>query len=246
MLGESQINFFNTQGYLVFRNLLNQEEVENYLTIYDQILDKTTKNKSLRSDLSGKPNSRDGKEQITQVMLPSTIDNQLRETIVYSKTLAMAKRLLGNDMAFDFDMLINKRPKTNAITPWHQDAAYWIDMPDTRAVSIWITLDRATINNGCMWYVPKSHLKPLRTHIQKMKNGPLHCLATENEAKAIPLEPGECVMHQGGTVHYSRGNSTSNSRRAFILNYRPKVMVALERSQGFDHSGKRKNRKGSS
>ncbi|MCY3998566.1 MAG: phytanoyl-CoA dioxygenase family protein [Flavobacteriaceae bacterium] len=243
MLGENQIDFFKTQGYLVLPNLLNQEEVQDYLAVYDSILDKTTKNNSLRSDLSGSPNGDIGRERITQIMLPSTIDTRLKSRVLYHKTLVLAKTLLGNDMAFDFDMLINKRPKTNATTPWHQDEAYWIEMPDKRAISIWVALDHATRDNGCLWYVPKSHLKPLRKHIQKVKNGPWHCQASENEAQATPLKPGDCVMHQGGTIHYSRGNTTTNSRRAFILNYRPKSMVALERSQGFDHSRKRKNRR---
>lgn len=243
MLTDNQIDFFHDRGYLVFPNLLNQTEIQNYLEVYDQILGKTPKNSFLRSDLSGNQSSDGEKEHITQVMLPSTINTQLGDTILYKKTSKLAKELLGNDMAFDFDMLINKPPKTGAITPWHQDEAYWIDMPDKRAISIWVALDQATIDNGCMWYVPKSHLKPLRKHIQKVSNGPLHCKASENEANPTPLKSGDCVMHQGGTIHYSRGNTTWNSRRAYILNYRPKSMVVLERSQGFDHSGKRKNKK---
>ena len=63
-------------------------------------------------------------------------------------------------------MLINKAPNTNKETPWHQDAAYWIDMPDERALSIWFAIDKATLNNGCMWYTPRSHLLPLRKHSQ--------------------------------------------------------------------------------
>ncbi len=245
MLRESQLDFFNTQGYLVFPNLLKPEEIQYYLELYNQILDNTT-NSFLRSDLSGKSEGDYGRERITQIMLPSTMDTKLKDSILYKKTLLLAKTLLGNDMAFDFDMLINKPPKTHAMTPWHQDESYWIEMPDKRSVSIWVALDQATIDNGCMWYIPKSHLKPLRKHIQKIKNGPLSCQASENEGKATPLKSGDCVMHQGRTIHYSRGNITSDSRRALILNYRPKAMVALERSQGFNHSGKRKPRSGSS
>ncbi len=45
------------------------------------------------------------------------------------------------------------------------------------------------------------------------------------------------MIHHGKTLHYSRGNSTDNNRRAFILNYRPKKMVEFERKNGYDHTG---------
>ena len=150
--------------------------------------------------------------------------------------MKIAQFLLGDDIVLDFDMLINKAPNTNKETPWHQDAAYWIDMPDERALSIWFAIDKATLNNGCMWYTPRSHLLPLRKHSQPVKGGALQCTGSENESVSVPLEPGSCVIHHGKTIHYSRGNSTKNNRRAFILNYRPKDMVELEKPTGIETS----------
>jgi ectoine hydroxylase-related dioxygenase (phytanoyl-CoA dioxygenase family) len=139
-------------------------------------------------------------------------------------------------MAIDFDMLIDKAPMTNTPTPWHQDAAYWIDMPDRRAVSAWVALDEATVDNGCMWFVPGSHLNPLRPHRQAGKGGgALECEATEAEGVPAPLQPGSATFHHGGTLHYSRGNSTESRRRAYIVNFRPEAMVRYEREQGYDH-----------
>ena len=50
------------------------------------------------------------------------------------------KGLLGEDMAFDFDMLITKEGRTETETPWHCDEAYWLDMPDKRAISFWFPM----------------------------------------------------------------------------------------------------------
>ena len=176
-------------------------------------------------------------------MLPSKIYHQLINKSIHSYGLKIAQFLLGNDIILDFDMLINKAPKTNKETPWHQDAAYWIDMPDERALSIWFAIDKATLDNGCMWYTPGSHLLPLRNHSQPIKGGALQCIGSENESVSVPLEPGSCVIHHGKTLHYSRGNTTKKNRRAFILNYRPKGMVELERKKGYDHSGDIKEKK---
>jgi ectoine hydroxylase-related dioxygenase (phytanoyl-CoA dioxygenase family) len=61
------------------------------------------------------------------------------------------------------------------------------------------------------------------------------CDGSEEEGIAIEIKPGSCIFHHGHTLHYSRGNSTTGNRRAFILNFRPVAMITLEREQGHDH-----------
>jgi ectoine hydroxylase-related dioxygenase (phytanoyl-CoA dioxygenase family) len=133
-------------------------------------------------------------------------------------------------------MLIDKAPETDTPTPWHQDAAYWLDLPDKRAASFWVALDQATRDNGCMWFVPDSHTQPMRPHRSAGPGGgAFQCDASEDEALAVELPPGACTIHHGHTIHYTRGNSTRLRRRALILNYRPQAMIELERARGFDH-----------
>jgi len=59
---------------------------------------------------------------------------------------------------------ISQTPHTNTVTPMHQDEGYWLDMPDKRAVSVWVALDDATKENGCMCFIPGSHKTGLLTH----------------------------------------------------------------------------------
>ena len=154
-----------------------------------------------------------------------------------NEILDMVEQLIGPDIALWNSSFFAKPAKNGKATPWHQDAAYWIDMPDKRALSIWFAIDEATLENGCMWYTPKSHKFPLRDHYQPVGKGALQCQGTEEESIAVPLKSGSCSIHHGHTLHFSRGNSTSKNRRAFILNFRPEKMVELEREQGMDHSG---------
>jgi len=238
MISEEQKRFFESEGYLVVKNLLNKEEVSYYSNLYDSFLDNTINASKYRSDLSGSDDS--SKEKITQIMVPSKLVPELLEKPIHIKVGKIAKQLLGNDIELDFDMLIDKAPHTNTITPWHQDSAYWIDMPDKRAVSCWMAIDNATLDNGCMWYTPKSHLNTTMEHIQTGNKGALKCEGSEGNSVFVEVEPGSCVFHHGNTLHYSRGNSTSFHRRAFITNFRPAAMIKLERSQGYDHTGERK------
>ncbi len=240
MISPNQLNFFEQEGYLALEDILSVQDMTFYVQTYDAFINNEFDTSNLRSDLSGKQDN--DKEYITQIMLPSRIYPDLLQHSMHQKGLAIARQLLGEDMILDFDMLINKAPHTNQPTPWHQDAAYWIDMPDKRALSIWFAIDEATLDNGCMWYTPKSHKLPLREHHQPLGKGALQCIGSEGESMAVPLKPGSCAIHHGHTLHYSRGNSTSGHRRAFILNFRPKKMVELEREQGMDHSGNRQVR----
>ena len=240
MISSNQLKFFDQEGYLELEKILSEQDIVFYSKTYDAFINNEFDTADLRSDLSGKEDK--DMEYITQIMLPSRIYPNLLRQPMHQKGLAIAQQLLGEDMILDFDMLINKAPHTNEPTPWHQDAAYWIDMPDKRALSIWFAIDEATVENGCMWYTPKSHQSPLREHFQPSGKGALQCSGSENESIAVPLKPGSCAIHHGHTLHYSRGNNTSGHRRAFILNFRPKKMVELERAQGMDHSGNREVR----
>jgi len=239
MLNNTQIHFYEENGYLALSTLLTAEEVECFCQVYDDFLSGKIESGRHRSDLSGQG---DGRELITQIMRPSVLLPELGKSEMHRKALAIARRLSGEDMEVDFDMLIDKSPHTNTPTPWHQDEAYWPDLPDKRAASCWIALDPATKENGCMWFIPGSHKSSIRHHLQTGKAGALQCEADESEAVAVELPPGGCTFHHGRTIHYSRGNTTSHHRRAFIINMRPKKMIELERAHGFDHLGARKVR----
>jgi ectoine hydroxylase-related dioxygenase (phytanoyl-CoA dioxygenase family) len=237
LLTEQQKQFFSQEGYLVVENFVEQSAIAYYDDLYNRFLNNSIDASQYRSDLSGSTDQ--SVEKITQIMLPSRLAPALLQQPFHQRSLRFAQLLMGDDMLLDFDMLINKAPFTNAATPWHQDEAYWIAMPDKRAVSCWMAIDASSKDNGAMWYTPKSHMLDLRPHRQTGNKGALTCDGSEEDSVCIPLRPGSCVFHQGATLHYSRGNNTPDNRRALISNFRPQEMIALERKLGVDHSGER-------
>lgn len=246
MLTPEQTAFFDTNGYLVIEDIISSRQVDLYRAIYDKFLDGSIDTGKNRVDLGIGLGRNETVENITQIMWPCDFVPEMLQMAYHQRALAISKALLGSDMAMDFDMLINKAPGTDTSTPWHQDAAYWIAMPDKRALSCWLALDSATIDNGCMWYVSGSHRLPLRAHRPAgTKGGALTCNCSESEGVPVAIEPGTCIIHHGATLHYSRGNTTASQRRAFIINFRPEAMIAFERREGFDHgrSGNAADRK---
>ena len=234
-------NDFHTLGFCKKDSFISNEEALIIRGIYDELLNNKERTKAYRSDLSGF-NNKQQIENITQIMRPSILEPKLKKSKTYAIATEWAKTNLGDDMELDFDMMINKAPYTNTETPWHQDAAYWIQMPDKRAVSIWIALDHVTEENGCMWFIPKEKSQEIVTHKASPNGGALFCNIDSINAIPIPLNFGGCTFHDGFTFHFSKGNTTKSQRRALILNFRPKDMIALEREQGVDHTGTRKVR----
>ncbi|WP_202630227.1 phytanoyl-CoA dioxygenase family protein [Sediminibacterium roseum] len=242
MITPSMIETFDAKGFLVVPDVLNSDEIEYYRNIYEQFLNNKIDASRYRSDLGGfaKTDEDVKQEKITQIMLPGRVFPELLTKKMHTLSLQMAKELLGEDMELDFDMLIDKAPFSATATPWHQDCAYWITMPDKRAASCWMALDDAIVDNGCMWYVEGSHLGPIRPHRPAGKGGgALQCDAEESEGTAVEIPAGSCVWHHGATLHYSRGNTTALRRRAYISNFRPAEMIRFERERGFDHTGER-------
>ncbi|MER5707348.1 MULTISPECIES: phytanoyl-CoA dioxygenase family protein [unclassified Streptomyces] len=229
---------FRRDGYAELGRLLEPEEVRAYLKIYDRFLSGEIHCGTKRCDLAGEDRPDGAPERITQIMWPSVLAPELLDLPLHGRALALARELIGPDAEFDFDMLINKAPGTNTVTPWHQDISYEIDLPDQREASIWVALDEAVLDNGCMWYIKGSHLGPVRPHRRAGTGYALECDGSETDPGAtwVGLEPGFAAAHGGRTLHYSRGNTTPDrQRRAYFLNFRPAAMVALERREGMDH-----------
>jgi phytanoyl-CoA hydroxylase len=236
-ISPEHVRRFEAQGFVVIDDLIDAVEVARLCDVYERFLAGTIDGRIRRNDLGGHATrAKKDVENVTHIMWPSDTMPSLLDGLYHRRAIDVARQLLGDDVDFDFDMMIDKAPHTNTATPWHQDASYWPDMPDARAATCWLALDPATVDNGCMWFVPGSHRAPLREHWRAGEgSGALECRASEDEATVVPLSPGSCTFHHGGTIHYSRGNTTGTRRRAFIVNCRPEAMIRYERERGFDH-----------
>ncbi|MEC7574538.1 MAG: phytanoyl-CoA dioxygenase family protein, partial [Pseudomonadota bacterium] len=110
---------------------------------------------------------------------------------------------------------------------WHQDATYFGLRPYEH-VSAWIALSPATMESGCMQFVPQSHdLGQLdhRAHVdRKILNGASQELLGDlhhSSAVAAPLSPGEFSLHHTLTVHHSPANQSDDRRIGFAVSYIP-------------------------
>jgi ectoine hydroxylase-related dioxygenase (phytanoyl-CoA dioxygenase family) len=121
------------------------------------------------------------------------------------------------------DQALFKEPREGAKTPWHQDAYYWPHAQRRDQISIWIALSDATIDNGCMSFIPGSqHAEAGRIDLANPENIFEKLPQLKGvKPRTIELRAGSCTFHNGMTLHYAGPNKSQRMREAFAILYMP-------------------------
>jgi len=119
-----------------------------------------------------------------------------------------------------FDHCIIKPPFNNAATAWHQDCAYARPITlSARRLHWWLPLQEATRENGCMEFVPGSHLGRVLPHRPRSVHA--HALQTRLPVDALPvacpLPVGGATVHLPKTLHHTGPNNSPAPRLAWIV-----------------------------
>ncbi len=141
--------------------------------------------------------------------------------------LDMAEQLIGPDIAL-WNMSFFAKPAINGKkTPFHQDGEYWPIRP-LATCTVWIAVDDATTENGCLRIIPGSH-KPRRLMAHEQKSDPNYTLQQELQAdeydgaaaENLILEAGQMSFHDVYLAHGSEANCSARPRRGMTLRLMP-------------------------
>ena len=130
----------------------------------------------------------------------------------------LATRILGPDVAIYRSMFMNKPAGQGTVLPWHQDGGTNWNLTGDPLVTIWLALDPATRDNGCVQVIPGSHhlgLLSERGHTITAEQEAEHCSPAQREL--LELQPGEAVLLHNWVLHASGTNPSGTSRRAFSV-----------------------------
>jgi Phytanoyl-CoA dioxygenase (PhyH) len=218
VLSDEQVAFFQTNGYLVM-SITDLGDIAALRDIYERMFrDKTGLADGNFFDLGGTGGEVNVLPQITAM---AHYEPGLRDTRLWRNTRVVARQLLGPAAEYVFDHGIRKPPQ-GPQTRWHQDYAFYGPADRYQSVTFWVPLHDATIENGCMWFVPGSHRGPLLTH-QSLDNNPeIHALEIVDRdaskgAVACPIQVGNCTIHHPLTIHGTGPNLTEEPRLAYAL-----------------------------
>jgi len=209
-LTPEQITFYNQQGYLSPFTIFEGEAVEKNRRDFDAILQKFLDA---------------GKDSYAI----DRYHDRIREIYDLAKTpaiLDIVEDLLGPNFVCWATHYFCKLPGDDKGVSWHQDCTYWPLTP-TKTITVWLAIDDADKENGCMEVIPGSHLQGGIVHKESdssEKNVLTQTVADMSKYPppvAIELKAGQISIHSDLTIHGSLPNRSNRRRCGLTLRYCP-------------------------
>ena len=237
-LRPEQIQAYHDDGFIVIEDVFSPEEIE--------VLRAAEASPAIQSALE-----EGGIKTKTVHLLELTVRHPaFLELARDLRVIASITPLLGEDIQLQHSKLATK-PVTKGAGAfgWHQDLMYY---PHTNAslLSVFVYLDDATPENGCMSMVKGSHHLGPQSHLDDRGVFVGVCREThlweKNPDKVIPVSPraGSISIHHCLTLHGSPANHSGRPRRGVVFSYRADDAYQLGdtifRDTGLVVSGRRK------
>ncbi len=243
-IGPEQIAFFRQHGYLVVRQAFSPGEVSAARDgLVDLIMGKRPdfthvyfegKAKEILPTL-GPEERQDAVRKLGNFI---EFDARLKALSHHAKALAAIRTLLGGAEPELFqDMALIKPPRLGREKPWHQDNAYFEYPLGTPVVGVWIALDEATIENGCMQILPGRHREGPILHFQRRDWQICDQTILGTKSVAVPLAPGGLLFFDGMLPHGTPHNSSPKRRRALQYHYAPAGVQKVAPAERLKHFG---------
>jgi polysaccharide pyruvyl transferase WcaK-like protein len=117
-------------------------------------------------------------------------------------------------------MMMNKPAGQGTYLPWHQDGGDVWKLDRDPLVTIWVALDDATRENGCVQVIPGSHrLGLLSRHGSTLRPEDVEAHCRVDGVLHLEVAAGEALLLHNWLIHRSDVNPTPTPRRAFTACY---------------------------
>lgn len=223
-LSPEQIDFYQENGYIVIEDFLTPAELETWRAAVAQaVADRGKVRVPNRADMAIPEDDYYNYVFVQRVNLWQ--DNEEMRALMLDRRLGkMAAELAGVEgIRIWHDQALIKQPWANP-TGWHLDNPYW-SFHSRQAISIWVALDDATLENGCLYFLPGTHKLATFDNVGIGENiGDLFKVYPDwatMQSVAAPMRAGSCSFHNGLIAHGAGANMTPGYRRAMTCAYMP-------------------------
>ncbi|MEO6916971.1 MAG: phytanoyl-CoA dioxygenase family protein [Chitinophagaceae bacterium] len=225
-----QIDSYQENGFIVIEDFLSPDELEYWRSaVMEAVKERKGQKMPGKSTMTGED---DGINEdadyfgkvFDQLLNLWQTNDKVKELMTDQRIGEMATRLSGSEgIRIWHDQALFKRPWANP-TAWHLDTPFW-SFFDKRALSIWIALDDATLENGCLYFLPGSHKGTSfkTSSIGKNMDGifEVYPQFAKTQPFVAKMKAGSCSFHNGLTIHGAGANMTPGFRRAMTCAYMP-------------------------
>lgn len=224
---DDDINYFHQHGYLVIEDGFSQEEIKSALEGMVYLMDgnnpdfKAIQFEPKLAKAKDEMNPEERRDAIRKIFNYVSHEPRLNAIAEHAGLLGVLQRIMDDTPSLFQDMALVKPPRFGSEKPWHQDLAYFNLQKNTTVVGVWIALDEATAENGCMHIIPGSHIEGPMIHFKRRDWQICDTDVPVARDTVVPLQPGGCLFWHGLTHHGSPANQTEKRRRALQLHYKP-------------------------
>lgn len=150
------------------------------------------------------------------------------------------EQLIGPDVCIFFSQVFMKPAHHGGPKPIHQDNYYFDPTDHQRQVTVWVALDAATTENGCLYFANGSHHAGVVNHVAP-PDEPFNLqvpndIAQQYEMTAAPVAQGGISIHHGNVFHQSSANRSDFPRRAVAMHFIPQDMSLLNPTLTYDET----------
>lgn len=209
-LSPEQVRAWNADGYLAPLDVLNSGEATDYRDYFDDLL--------AQALAAG----RDSYSISSAHMKHARVWDLLN----HPRIVGPVRDLLGEDVIGWGAHFFCKMPGDGKSVEWHQDCSYWPLTP-TKAITAWLAIDDADLENGCMEVAVGSHTRGLiEFETTGADSGNVLDQAVKNPERygrmvATPLKAGQMSLHSDLLLHGSLPNNSQRRRCGLTLRYCP-------------------------
>ena len=233
-LTKQQIHSYQENGFLLVEGFLNEEELSFWREAVTESIQQRNGKKFAKGDTQvgeddGINKDADYYGKVFDQMLNLWQTNDSVKKIMLDERIGkMVANLAGwEGTRIWHDQALIKRPWANP-TSWHLDTPFW-SFSDRRAMSIWVALDDATMENGCLYFIPGSYHTTTFDNPGIGKNMDaifdFYPQFAQSKSVSVPMKAGSCSFHNGLTIHGAGANMTNGFRRAMTCAYMPDSAV---------------------
>ena len=223
-LTQDQIDFYRQNGFVVLHDFLTPEELETWRQAVDGAVRQRGKQKMFNQEVD-----EDQEESYYDYVFVQRINLwqdslDVRRLILDPRLGKMASDLAGVEgVRIWHDQALIKQPWANP-TGWHLDNPYW-SYSSRKTLSLWVALDDATLQNGCLYFLPGSHKTATYDNAGIGENiGDIFRVYPQwKDIMASPAEmkAGSASFHNGLIAHGAGANMTPGWRRAMTCGFMP-------------------------
>lgn len=203
-----QVDAFNERGYLKGIRLFDAEEIADFRAYFDGLLART---------LAAGGDS-------YSISTAHLRYGRVWDLLTHPRIVDRVKDLLGENVVGWGSHFFCKMPGDGKRVSWHQDASYWPLTP-SKAVTVWLAIDDANVENACMRYIPGSHRLGHLTYTltenddANVLNQTVEGVEKLGEPVNVELQAGEASMHSDLLLHGSESNTSNRRRCGLTLRY---------------------------